>query len=72
MNQEWEYVLRYWRSCGRTSKVRDLSCLPSGGWVDPDIGLGQYDILDDLTEWSNLKRYELVAKAKDLGVEFEG
>ena len=25
INQGWKYVLRYWRSCGHTSKVRNLS-----------------------------------------------
>ena len=42
------------------------------GWTDPDTSIGQYDILGDLSEWSNLKRGELVASARDLGVVFEG
>jgi len=46
--------------------------LRSSRWTDSDTGLGQRDILDDLSEWSSLKRGELVASAKDLGVEFEG
>ena len=40
--------------------------------MEPDIVLGQYDILNDLSEWSCLKRDKLVAEVKDLGVEFEG